>query len=109
VSAAYRDLGPQAAVVRVQTPAPALVLIRNPYDPDWHATVDGRAAPIAPADYLMQGVMVPAGTHTIALAYDDPWIGYGLLGSAIAVALLAGAGVYGRKRERAGTTSPGSR
>jgi hypothetical protein len=100
-SATYRDLGPQAAVVQVTAPAPALVLIRNSYDRDWHATVDGRAAPLVPADYLMQGVMVPAGTHTIALAYDDPWIGYGLLGSAIAVALLVGAAIAARRRKRA--------
>ncbi len=31
-----------------------------------------------------------AGRHTILLAYDDPWIGYGLLGSALALAMVLG-------------------
>jgi hypothetical protein len=101
-SAVYRDLGPQAAQVQVQAPAPALVLIRNAYDPNWHATVDGKAALIVPADYLMQGVMVPAGAHSIDLHYDDPWTGYGVLGSAIALALLVGAAFAARRRERLG-------
>jgi hypothetical protein len=100
-TATYQARGLQAAVVQVQAPSQALVLIRNPYDSGWHATVDGRDAPIVPADYLMQGVVVPAGTHTIVLSYDDPWIGYGLLGSAIAVALLVGAALALRMRERA--------
>jgi hypothetical protein len=99
--AVYRELGPQAAVAQIRATAPSLVLIRNAYDPNWHATLDGRGVPLLHADYVAQGVMVPAGDHTIALAYDDPWIGYGMLGSAIAVALLAGAAYGSRRRATA--------
>jgi hypothetical protein len=90
-TARYRALGNQAAVIAVTTPAPALVLIRNVYDPNWNATLDGRAVPLMRADYLLQAIPVPTGRHTILLEYDDPWIGRGLIATAVALAFLLGA------------------
>jgi hypothetical protein len=81
--ATYRTLGPQAAEVTVRADQAGIVLIRNAFDARWHATLDGRAAPLLRTDYLFEGVAVPAGSHTIELRYDDPWIGYGLAGSGV--------------------------
>ncbi len=47
------------------------MVVRNSYDPGWSATVDGRPAPLLAADYLVQGVAVPAGRHEIRLVYRD--------------------------------------
>jgi hypothetical protein len=78
-----------------------VVLIRNVYDPNWHATVDGRPAPLYPADGLIQGVPVSGGHHVIELDYDDPSTGYGLLGSALSLgALLGVAGALSFHRRR---------
>jgi len=80
-----------------------VLLIRNPWDPDWHATVDGRPVPLLRADYFLQAVAVGAGRHTVVLAYDDPWIRRGLIGSAASVALLLGvAGALRLLRHRRG-------
>ncbi|CAN5249531.1 hypothetical protein BH20ACT24_BH20ACT24_04620 [soil metagenome] len=89
-SAVYRQLGPQAAHIRVDASRPALVLIRNSYYPNWRAELDGRPVRLLVANSLMQAVAVPAGRHTIELRYDDPWIGYGLAGSAIGFSILFG-------------------
>jgi uncharacterized membrane protein YfhO len=51
------------------------------FDRNWSATVDGRPAPVLLTDYLMQGVPVPAGTHTVDLTYRDRALGVGLLAS----------------------------
>jgi hypothetical protein len=99
-TASYRDLGSQAARVLVRASAPSLVVVHNSFDPGWHARLDGRPVPILHADYLVQGVMVPAGDHTLDLSYDDPWIGYGAAGSTVAVMLLAGVAALARKKER---------
>ena len=99
-SARYTALGNQAARIDVRTTARAVVLIRNVYDPGWHATVDGAAAPVFPADYVDQGVFVGPGHHTIVLSYDDPAIGYGLLGSALSILALAAAVRLLARRER---------
>jgi hypothetical protein len=87
--ATYRQRGPQASDVTVDSGSPSLLLVRNVWDPGWRATIDGRPAPVLVADYLLQGIAVPAGRHTVELRYDDPWVGYGLLGSAMTLAGLA--------------------
>jgi len=63
-------------------------VIRNVFDPNWHATLDGQPVPLLRADYLLQGVMVPKGRHTIELSYDDPTIWAGVLGSLAALLAL---------------------
>jgi hypothetical protein len=96
----YVSDGPQAATLHARSPTPGIVLIRNIWDRHWHATMDGRPAPLLRADYALQAVAVPAGAHTIELSYDDPTIGLGLLGSAVAIALLVSLAILFRKKER---------
>ncbi len=90
----------------MDAPAPGIVLVRQTYDPDWHATVDGRVVAVLPADYLDQGIPVPPGHHVISLTYHDPWVGWGLLGSGVALALLLGTAgglaVWQRRRKAGG-------
>lgn len=93
--------GTQAARVDVTTSSPALVLVRNVYDPNWKATVDGRPAPVLPADFLLQGVSVPAGHHIVRLSYTDPWVGRGIFISGLAIAVLLGLMVLLRRRPAA--------
>lgn len=88
VSVPLRPPNPQREVVVAHAPSRAVVLIRIPYARNWHASVDGRPAHILPANHFLMGVPVQAGTHIIGLTYHDPWIGYGLLGSALAVLAL---------------------
>lgn len=92
--ATYRRDGPQAATIEVVAREPALVLVRNTYDPNWRAIVDGRPAEVLVADYFLQAVPVPAGRHTIRLEYDDPWIGLGLAASGAGAIILYGSALW---------------
>ncbi len=106
----FRDPNPQSHVFAVDPSAPAVVLVKIPYARNWHATVDGQPARIMPADHFLMGVPVQAGSHLIGLRYDDPWIGYGLLGTAVAVLALIVATLLawraGAARRPAGDRSP---
>jgi hypothetical protein len=97
-TAMYRSTGLQSARVDVDAFGPSIVLIRNPWDRDWHATLDGREVPVLAADYVDQGVAVTAGHHVIELIYDDPTIGLGLAGSALAIGILLGLALAVRAR-----------
>ena len=72
--------------------------------PNWRATIDGRPAAVLRADYFLQAVAVPAGRHVVRLWYDDPWIGYGVLGSGLSLILLLGTAagllMWKRREER---------
>ena len=59
-TARYVPGAPGSATVVVDVTDPALVLIRTPYAEGWQATVDGHGAAVVPADYVDQGVLVPA-------------------------------------------------
>ena len=89
-TAAYRQLDTEHAVVRTTSTARGWLVVRNPYDPNWHATVDGRPVAVREADYLMQAVPVPAGDHVVRLTYRDPAIGRGLLVSVVGWVVLLG-------------------
>ena len=74
----YEERSPQDVRVTVDAGRPAIVVVRTTYDAGWTATVDGRAAPVLPADYLLQGVPVTQGSHTIELTYHDADVTRGL-------------------------------
>jgi hypothetical protein len=97
-TATYAGTGAASARLEVTSPGPSIVLVRTAFGPNWHAEVDGRPAPVLRVDGVVQGVPVAAGTHTIELRYDDPWIGYGLAGSALAIAVLLSAAGLSRRR-----------
>lgn len=90
-SVTYRPRGTQAARISVSASRAALLVVRTPYEHNWHAAIDGRGVPLLRADYLLQGVVVPRGRHVVTLTYDDPAIGLGLLGSGAAVVVMLGA------------------
>jgi hypothetical protein len=106
-TAEYEPLGPQAARVDVETAEPAILVIRNVFDPGWRATVDGRPVRVLVADGFLQAVPVPAGRHVVSLSYADPWLGYGLAGSALSLGALLGAALLVRSR-RPGPPAPRS-
>jgi hypothetical protein len=82
-SAIYREVWPEDVRITATADAPSLVVVRNAWDTGWSATVDGRPAPLLRADYFLQAVAIPAGTHEITLTYTDPTIGRGLLASGV--------------------------
>jgi hypothetical protein len=99
-SAETRPNGASEVDVSVRSEEPAVLLLREPYDRGWHATVDGRPAPILRADYFLQAVAVPAGSSTVRFMYDDPRIGEGLLASGVVWLLLLLGIAFAATRER---------
>ena len=91
-SATFHWMGTNSARVEVETQNPALLVVRNLFDSNWHATIDGRPARVMPANYLIQAIPVPEGSHEVILRYEDAAIGYGLAASAVVLVLLLLAG-----------------
>ncbi len=107
-TAEYHEVEPEDVRIIATAGAPSLVVVRNAWDTGWSATVDGRPAPLLRADYFLQAVPIPAGTHEVRLTYADPTIGRGLLASALVwlvlVASFAAAAALERRR---GSAEPG--
>jgi uncharacterized membrane protein YfhO len=64
------------------------MVLTDVHYPGWKATVDGRPAHIERVDYLLRGVVVPAGRHRVEFAYEPVSWRIGWIVSLIAVLAL---------------------
>jgi hypothetical protein len=74
ITASTTRYDPGHITVQLSAPAPAgatLIVSENEY-PGWSATVDGKPATVARADYTLIGVPLTAGSRTIDLVFHDP-------------------------------------
>jgi hypothetical protein len=61
----------QSMDAEVEATEPSLVIVAQTWYHNWRAYVDGRPAPLLRANHAFQAVQVPAGRHSIRLAYED--------------------------------------
>jgi Bacterial membrane protein YfhO len=92
--------------VSVQTGTDGLLVLGDPWYPQWRVEVDGRPAELLRVDHAFRGVRVPAGSHRVVFTYQDRALQAGLLVSALTVSALAG--LWWRRRPRAPGSGPGS-
>jgi len=71
-------------------PSPSYLLIAENWYPDWHATVDGVAAPVRRADHSLLSVVVPSGAREVVLRFHSDMYERGKLVSLVAFLLALG-------------------
>ena len=85
-------------------PKPTYLLVGENWYPDWHATIDGKAAPILRADNTLLSVVLPPGAREVRFHFASSSYPRGKLVTAAAVlislALLA-APLWTRRRRSA--------
>lgn len=89
--------------LRVKTDRPGLLFLADSYHPGWRSTVDGRRAPVVPADFVFRGVPVPAGEHEVKFRFRPKSFRVGLgvsVGTLVFLLLLAAASVRRREADR---------
>lgn len=81
---------PGRAVYETDTDRERLLVLSEVYYPDgWQLYIDGAAAPIYRANYLLRAVKVPAGVHRLEMVFDPESIHTTELVSRLAQGLLA--------------------
>jgi Bacterial membrane protein YfhO len=91
---------PGHIVLNVDASRTALLVVAESYYPGWNATLDGRPIPILRTNYLSQGIVVPAGKHTVEMKYEPASFSTGAILSAAGLAGLLGLALWamrGRK------------
>jgi hypothetical protein len=94
--------------VSVRTDTDGLLVLGDPWYPQWRVEVDGRPAELLRVDHAFRGVRVPAGSHRVVFTYRDRALQAGLVVSSLTVLGLAGLWRWRRRRGRAAfrTTTP---
>ncbi len=88
--------------IKTTSDAPAMLLLNDKIEPEWHAYIDGKPAKVHRANYLMRGVAVPAGTHSVVFRYEMKPSGFYLvLGCNLAGLGLVGIVAWSAKRKKA--------
>lgn len=86
----------EAARLRIETeaPTPAILVVSEIFYPGWMATIDGQPAPIRATDYLLRGIALPAGRHSVEMHYAAPAAHRGALISIGTLIALLGLGGF---------------
>jgi hypothetical protein len=84
--------------LEVQSGADGLLVLADPWYPQWRVEVDGKPAELLRVDHAFRGVRVPAGRHEVVFTYQDRamWLGAALT----LVTCIALAGVWAFRRRR---------
>ncbi len=63
---------PERIEIMSESSGPGYVLLADPIESGWEATLDGDDVEILSADHALAAVEVPAGSHTVVFSYDPP-------------------------------------
>jgi hypothetical protein len=88
-SATIGRAGPQRVEIRADLRRPALVILADVFDPEWHLAIDGAPAPIWRVNRMMRGAFVPAGNHALVYTYRPEAFRIGAVVSLCGLILLA--------------------
>jgi hypothetical protein len=92
---------PDRIDLAVDSTAGGYLVLSDPFYPGWQAKVDGRPAEILRANYAFRAVAMPAGSHTVSMAFHPGSWYAGLAISLVTLLTLAvAAGIWFRRRAR---------
>jgi hypothetical protein len=66
----FASYSPAHIVLKTEAPAPSLLLLNDRFDPDWKVFVDNRQDTILHANFIMRGVALSAGPHTVEFRFQ---------------------------------------
>ncbi len=89
--------GLDRVVLKTRSASPALLVLLDTYAEGWRAEVDGRPAPVHPANLAFRAVEVPAGVHEVAFRYAPDSVRWGETLSALGLLVLLGAVLHARR------------
>jgi uncharacterized membrane protein YfhO len=73
--------------IEAEAPNGGYLVVSQPHYPTWRGTIDGQETTIFHADYLLQGVWLPAGNHRVVFTLEPTQL---LRGGLITAATLIG-------------------
>jgi len=85
---AITRFAPERIEVSVESAAPGLLVLAEPWFPGWSARVNGATAPCVPANAWMRATPVPAGGSEVVLTFRSTYLAWGAAISLLALSVL---------------------
>ena len=101
----FTGYAPKRIVLQAKASSAAVLLLDDRFESNWKVSVDGKPEKLLRCNYLMRGVYLQAGPHTVEFCFETPMNAlYVSLVALVLCLLLLGFLVLGREKEAA----PGS-
>jgi hypothetical protein len=68
----FASYDPNHIVLKANANAPSILLLNDRFDPNWKVTVDGKSVTLLRANFLMRGVQLESGAHTVDYRFAPP-------------------------------------
>jgi hypothetical protein len=89
--------GPNRVVITATTSAPRFLVVSEPWFRGWEAYIDDELVPTYRTNYLLRGIVVPEGVHTITFRYRPVSVQVGTIMSSMTL-LLCGLALLRKRR-----------
>ncbi len=88
----FKSYAPKHIVLQAQADAPSVLLLNDRFASGWRVLVDGQPETLLRCNYLMRGVQIPAGPHTVDFIFERPTtnLKISLASMTLALVLLGG-------------------
>src|SRR5581483_6465944 len=84
----FKSYSPKKIIFNTKAATPTVLLLNDKYDPHWRAFIDGKDTPIFRANFIMRGIYLPTGEHTVEFYFYLPSKPLYVTAAAIGVAIL---------------------
>jgi uncharacterized membrane protein YfhO len=68
----FKDYSPKHIVLSANATTPSVLLYNDRYDPHWAVTVDGKPVDLLRCNYIVRGIYLQPGQHTIDWSFSLP-------------------------------------
>ena len=97
---------PNRVELTARAAQPRVLVLAEAYEKNWKATIDGKAAPVFPANYLFRGVIVPAGASHVVFSYEPAAFRWGALLSLLSLSGVLAVGLRLRREQPRAPLAP---
>jgi len=106
----FKSYAPKRIVLNARAEVPSVLLLNDKHDPNWQVAVDGKPAPLLRCNYIMRGVYLEPGEHTVEFKFQPP-VGalYVSLGAIALGLVLLGFAFADARRQPASQVTPGTK
>jgi hypothetical protein len=95
----FTSYAPKRIVMQGKAADPAVLLLNDRFDSNWKVWVDGKPEKLLRCNYLMRGVYVPGGAHTVEFRFEPPMNALYVSLAAVGIGLLLlGYLAFGREK-----------
>jgi uncharacterized membrane protein YfhO len=71
-SVEFKSYAPKDIVFSTHADTPTILLLNDKFDPNWRVLVDGKSAPLLRCNFIMRGVYLTPGAHTVEFKFSLP-------------------------------------